>query len=128
MTEEEPTTMELRQLTQCMLWEDPGRANAKFSEIFDELACYEDSSHLSRSLYKCKECGQLYFFEWMEWVDWEGGDDRQYSTLFPVQTQEEIEAMKQASFFDLMNYYPRLHVDGNPKWNGKDKERRHSEG
>jgi hypothetical protein len=119
VAEQQATIIELRHPTQCLLWENPDRARAKFSEIFDEIECYEDSSHLDRSLYKCKECGQLYFFEWMEWVDWDEGNDRQYSTLFPVQTREEIEAMKQASPFTLMCYYPRLHLDGAPSWNGK---------
>ena len=119
MAEDEPTIIALHDPTQCELWENPGRASAEFSEIFDEIASYEDSSHLSRSLHKCRECGQLYFFEWMEWVDWDGGNDRQYSTLFPVRTEEEIEAMKRASSFDLMRYYPRLHLDGKPSWNGK---------
>ena len=116
MAEQEPTFIELRHPIQCVLWENPDRASAEFSEIFDEIECYEDSSHLDRSLYRCKECGQLYFFEWMEWVDWAEGNDRQYSTLFPVHMQEEIEAMKQASSFTLMRYYPRLHLDGKPSW------------
>ena len=99
MADEEPTTIiELRHPTQCVLWETPSRARAKFSDVFDEIESYEDDSHLARSLYKCKECGHLYFFEWMEWVDWEDGDDRQYSTLFPVETRAQVEAMKQAVF------------------------------
>ena len=81
----------LRRPTQCILWEQPNGISGKFSEIFDEIECYEDSSHLTRSLYKCKECGQLYFHEWYEWVDWEDGNDKMYTTLVPVQTTEEIE-------------------------------------
>jgi hypothetical protein len=119
VTEESFASVELRHPTQCELWEHPERAARKFSEIFETVEDYEDSSHLNRSLYKCKECGQLYFFEWNEWVDWENGDDRSYSTLVPVQTPEEIEALKQTSTFTLMCYYPRLHLDGQPRWNGK---------
>ena len=121
MAEEEDPIVQLRHPTQCVFWDHPERAKAKFSEIFDEVESYEDSSHFSRSLHRCRECGQLYFFEWSEWVDWEEGDDKSYATLVPVQTQEEIEALKQTSTFALMFYYPRLHLDGGlPRWNGKD--------
>ena len=119
MAEQEPTFIVLRHPTQCMLWENPDRASAKFSEIFDVIECYETSRDLDRTLYKCKECGQLYFYECFEWDDWVKGIDKRYTTLFPVQTQEEIDAMKRASPFTLLRYYPRLHLDGKPSWNGK---------
>ena len=121
MKEEEPNTfVQLPPPTACALWEHPERAGGKFSEIFEEVESYEDSSHLPRALYKCRECGQQYFYEWYEWVDWDGGNDRSYSTLIPVQTQEQLEALKQTDIFALMRYYPRLHLDGGtPVWNGK---------
>ena len=56
-----------------------------------------------------------------EWVDWDKGNDKQYSTLVPVQTSEEIAALKRTSTFTLMTYFPRLQFDGRePKWIGKD--------
>jgi hypothetical protein len=70
-------------------------------------------------LYKCRECGQLYFFEWWEWVDWEDGNDTQYSTLIPVATVEESETLKKTDSFNLMRYYPRLHVGQGAAWVGK---------
>ena len=112
---------ELRHPTQCILWEQPARVQAKSDDgLFEEIECYEHSSHLERSLYKCRECGQLYFYEWYEWVDWDNGNDKCYITLIPVQTEAEIEALKQASIFDLLTYFPRLQWDGNKIWwNGK---------
>jgi hypothetical protein len=121
MTEKEPLQIvTLRSPAQCILWEHPERIENAFSEILEEIETYEDSSHLTRSLHKCQECGQLYFFEWNEWVDWEEGNDRQYSTLIPVQTKEEAETLKGTSVFNLMTYFPRLHLDGKPTWVGKD--------
>jgi hypothetical protein len=112
--------VELCQPTQCVLWEHPERLPRKFSAFFDEVETYEDSSHLTRTLYKCQECGQLYFHEWYEWVDWKDGNDKMYTTLIPVRTPEEIEAIKQTDSFSLMRYYPRLQWDGaTPVWNGK---------
>ena len=68
------------------------------------------------SLYKCRECGQLYFYEWYEWVDWKEGNDKQYTTLVPAHTAEDVEALKATSPFTLMYYFPRLHLDGAPEW------------
>jgi hypothetical protein len=118
LTEPEPIEIvNLRNPTQCILWEQPERISGKFSEILEEVESYEDSSHLPRSLYKCKECGQLYFFEWYEWVDWKEGNDKMYTTLIPVQTQTEMDALT----FVLMTYFPRLQLDGGtPRWIGKD--------
>jgi hypothetical protein len=119
--EEAIRIVKLRQPTECALWEHPERINGKFGEFLEEVEAYEDTSHLTRSLYKCRECGQLYFHEWYEWVDWDEGNDKQYSTLVPVQTPEEIAALKRTSTFTLMTYFPRLHLDsGKPKWIGKD--------
>jgi hypothetical protein len=84
MKEEPNRFVQLPPPTACALWEHPERAGRKFAEIFEEVESYEDSSHLSRALYKCRECGQQYFYEWYEW---DGGNDSNYSTLIPVQTQ-----------------------------------------
>lgn len=121
MADEDPVRIvQLQHPTQCVLWEHPERIAGRFSEFFDGVECYEDSSHLTRSLFKCRECGQLYFHEWYEWVDWDKGNDKQYSTLIPVHSTEEIEALKCTSVFTLMTYFPRLQFDGiNPSWIGK---------
>ena len=118
MTDQEPVRIvQLRHPTQCVLWENPGRVAGEFAEFFEEIESYEDSNHLTRSLYKCRECGQLYFHEWYEWVDWDQGNDKQYSTLVPVQTQDEIAALKQTTIFTLMCYFPRLQFDrAKPEW------------
>jgi hypothetical protein len=91
-----------------------------FAACLERIESYEDSSHLVRGLYKCRECGQLYFYEWYEWVDWDDGDDRHYTTLIPVQTEAEIEALKQESTPGLLRYSPRMQLDGGKiVWVGK---------
>ncbi len=121
MAENQPVKItELKHPTQCVLWENPSRIGAKFSDIFEEVETYEDSSHLTRSLYKCRECGQLYFFEWYEWVDWEKGNDKMYSTLVPVETREDGEGLSRTTIYTLLTYIPRLQWDGGtPAWVGK---------
>ena len=121
MSEQEPLRfVHLPHPTQCVLWEHPDRISGKFSDTFEEVESYEDGNHLIRSLYKCRECGQLYFYEFYEWVDWNGGNDRMYTTFIPVQTREQIEELKAANPFMLMTYLPRLQVDGKPIWMGKE--------
>jgi hypothetical protein len=120
MADEGATTIiELQQPTHCVLWEHPERADGKFTELFEKMETFVDGSHLTRALYKCRECGHLYFFEWFDWVDWDNDNDRDYSTLIPVRTLEEIETLKKTDNFNLMRYFPRLHLDGVPTWVGK---------
>jgi hypothetical protein len=64
-----------------------------------------------RHLLRCRECGQLYFYEFFEWIDWEGGNDPQYTTYIPVESDTEIEALKKASSFELLKYFLRLQRD-----------------
>jgi hypothetical protein len=97
---------ELRAPTQCALWEKPELVN--LADRFDTVEELIDKSHLSRSVLRCRECGQLYFYEFYEIVDWEDGNDRMYWTFIPVDAPEQIAALKEASVFDLMRYTPRL--------------------
>jgi hypothetical protein len=122
MTDKEPITfVTLKPPTQCVLWEQPERLKVRSSDgFFERVNCYENSNHLVRFLYKCRECGQLYFYEWYEWVDWDEGNDRHYITLIPVQTEAEIEALKQTTVYTLLTYSPRLQLDGGKfAWVGK---------
>lgn len=121
MTDRKPVEIvELNPPVGCEFWEHPERLAGEFAGLLEKVESYEDGNHLTRSLYKCCQCGQLYFYEWWEWVDWEDGNDRSYVTLIPVQTREEIEALKQTDNFSLMTYFPRLHLDGGtPAWTGK---------
>jgi len=115
----EPTQIVyLLQPTQCILWENPDSLTGKFSELLEIVETYEDTSRLTRSLYKCRECGQLYFHEW---YDWHEDRHKRYPTLIPVRTPEEIAALKQTSVFKLITYLPCLQLDGGkPRWTSKD--------
>ncbi|MBN2326835.1 MAG: hypothetical protein JXR73_06750 [Candidatus Omnitrophica bacterium] len=113
--------------TQCVLWENPELVRGPSQDFFELMETYVDDSHLSRRLLKCRECGQLYFFEFYEEIDWVDGDDPQYSTYIPVETGEEVQALKNSSQFGLLQFFPRLQIDfpkeaKKPKiwWNGKE--------
>jgi hypothetical protein len=82
--------------TQYALWENPALVAGPMKETFDLVDTYADKSHLLRYLLKCRECGQLYFYEWYEEIDWVDGNDPQYSTYIPVESGAEIEQLKNA--------------------------------
>lgn len=97
--------------THCVLWEKPELIHEPKDKRFELIETFVDESHLWRYLLKCRECGQLYFFEFYEEVDWEGGDDPQYSTYIPVETDEEIGTLKSTSPHGLLGYLPQLRKD-----------------
>jgi hypothetical protein len=78
---------------------------------FELLETYADESHWWRYLLKCRECGQLYFYEFYEVIDWKNGNDPQYSTYIPVETKEEIETLKSTSALGLLQFFPRIQRD-----------------
>jgi hypothetical protein len=118
----EPGIRQLRQPTQCVLWDKPqlvGQPPVK--DMFETVETFVDTSHLERTLFKCRECGQLYFYEYYEHVDFGDGNDREYLTYIPVEAPEDIAAMKEGTVFDLMRFFPRLQLQTgmSPAWVGK---------
>jgi hypothetical protein len=97
--------------TQCALWKKPELIDEPRQNRFELLETFVDESHLSRELLRCKDCGQLYFFEFYEEIDWEDGNDPQFSTYIPVETGAEIEILKKASPIKLLEYLPQLRRD-----------------
>lgn len=116
----------MKKPTQCVLWAKPELVREVRKDNFELIETYVDESHLERCLLKCSECGQFYFFEFYEEIDWIDGNDPQYSTYIPVETNEEIETLKKCSPLELLQFFPRLQIDfpkeaKEPKvwWNGK---------
>ena len=67
-----------------------------------------NSAYLKRSLFKCRECGQLYFHEWYEHLNFKH-DAFMYDTFIPVETDEEIEQLSRAeSSADFTQFVPQL--------------------
>ena len=98
--------------TQCALWEKPELMDEpNRRDRFELLETFVDENHEFRDLLKCKECGQLYFFEFYEDIDWVDSDDPQYWTYVPVKTGAEIEMLKKASPVKLLEYLPQLRRD-----------------
>lgn len=86
---------------------------------FDVPKVYVDESHLFRYLLKCKDCGQLYFYEFKEEIDWDKGDDSQYNTYIPVKSEEEADKLNAKSSMELLGVAPRIQNDHGKGNDGK---------
>ena len=80
-------------------------------EGFELIETYANEEHLKRYLLKCRQCGQLYFFEFYEWIDWDKGNDPQYSKYVPVSTVEEAALLAGLNQSDLQQVSPSLCID-----------------
>jgi len=96
----------------CILWDKPELVlEGTVKDRFERIDTFVQESHWWRYLLRCRECGQLYFFEFSEEVDWEHGNDPQYTTYIPVETIEEGEALSKQTSMELLNRHPRLQKD-----------------
>jgi hypothetical protein len=86
-------------------------------DAFEPVRSIMHESHDRRSVVKCKECGQLYFYEFHEDISFSGGGDSQYETYIPVETEEEIEALSKTTYTSILEYLPRLLYDKSSEGN-----------
>lgn len=94
--------------THCILWNAPEIIEKPMKEQFELLDTYVHESHWWRYLLKCRECGQRYFFEFYEEIDWLNGNDPQYCTYVPVETDMQLELLKISTIFSIHCFSPRL--------------------
>lgn len=110
--------MKMTPPTQCLLWKDPGRVIEDRWRYFKMLKRFREISHALHALVKCRECGQLYFYEFFEEIDWSGdGNDPSWVTWVPVETDDDIASLLRHSPGFLMNNSPSFHED--PKQGGE---------
>lgn len=117
----------MRKPIQCHLWQRDSLTAEDLHDAFETVETFEDESHLMRSLRRCKDCSQLYFYEFYEEIDWNEGNDPQYCTYIPVDTKDDIETLKKTDSRLLFTFTPRLHKHwpaqaGRPEvfWIGKE--------
>ncbi len=119
--------MGIQKPVQCHLWQKEEIAAGDLAaNNFAVMKTYLDESHLIRRLLQCKDCRQLYFYEFYEEIDWEGGNDPQVRIWIPVAGPEEAESLSQLQPIELRQCSPRLQSDwpqnaGAPRlrWVGK---------
>lgn len=99
-------------LATCLLWTNPAAAVARgLPAQFVLLETFVNDSHWWRYLLQCRGCGQRYVFEFHEEIDWQGGRDPQVTTWVPVETAEQIAAVRCAPPGGLTAFIPRLCKD-----------------
>jgi hypothetical protein len=96
---------------QCHLWQAEKLTTGDLLEALEVVETFLDEPHQTRDLRKCKFCGQLYFQEFLDWIDWEKGDDPSCQTFIPVDSKEEIGPLLRADEFGLQAFSPRLLAD-----------------
>lgn len=93
----------------CALWKHPEATLARGLEAqFERLEIIARDSHWWRYLLKCRGCGQLYVYDFLETVDWHGGEDPQRATWVPVTTSDQIARAKTAPPGAMRAFTPRL--------------------
>lgn len=98
--------------TGCALWNNPEVvATGNLAERFELLKTFERESHFWRYLLECRECGQLYFYEFYEETDWLSGNDPQFSTWVPVRTGEEAAVLENLRPLEVRSVRPCLLMD-----------------
>ncbi|MDX2092804.1 MAG: hypothetical protein SFX73_33365 [Kofleriaceae bacterium] len=63
-------------------------------EIDERLS---DDSHFGVTIRHCTRCGQTFLFVFTEFVDWQGGEDDQYTDVVPISGAEAAEALQRPS-------------------------------
>lgn len=87
------------------------------------LKNYRNDYHNSRDLKKCNTCGQLYFSEFHEEIDFRSGDDQEYYTFIPVNDTETAEKLNKLSRLELTSFlgivmnFPSY--NSTPYWNNR---------
>lgn len=90
-----------------MLWNKNGLTLSDLN--FEIVKVYLRTPHIERDVLRCRECGQLYFHEWYDHVNFTHDNDM-YDTYIPVESQEEIDTLaKTPGASELSQYLPQIH-------------------
>lgn len=110
----------------CHLWTKETLVPSDFYSL-KEVERYRDGSHFIRQLMRCSICGQYYYKEFLEHIDWVGGNDPQYRTYIPIKyDQKVIKRLNALDELDIHRVSPRLLDDWGAdderkiRWIGKD--------
>ncbi|RNF33990.1 hypothetical protein A7A09_013885 [Paracoccus methylarcula] len=96
----------------CDLWTHPERiAQLGVFDRFVQIEVYDDQEHRTYQQIQCRLCGQKYFYEFYEVIDWKDGDDPQYMTFIPIRGDSDIESLKNCRDVSSSGEFPRLLCD-----------------
>lgn len=91
----------------CHLLDKEQLIEKDLSNNFIKVKTFMETNHLERSLLQCKECRQYYYYEFNEQVDLVDGDDKIYSTYFPIDPSQ-TDILNKINSFELLSITPRI--------------------
>lgn len=95
----------------CDLWEHLS-TNFDLIDIKEYPSDYSsDADDCIRKLKKCNDCGQLYFYEMLEYIDWDDGNDPVYRTFVPVLNESDADKLASVNQFELLANIPQIRYD-----------------
>jgi hypothetical protein len=100
---------QLQEPTQCHLWklDHPNLGRGSKDDKMEVVKNFEDDSHFGRSLLRCRDCKQLYFYEFYEEIDWLNGNDPTYRTWVPVE-EKDVDDLLKTDIWTIHHYTPRI--------------------
>lgn len=99
--------MNIADNSRCHLWTADKLSMDDLLNSLEDVRTYSDESHLIRKLKKCRLCGQLYFYEFSEEVDWSEGNDPQARKWIPLENENSAEQLNAMSS-DQLDQFPRI--------------------
>jgi len=96
--------MQTTQPTECVLWKTQELSIELVRGCFQLVTTFEEESHLTRRVLRCKECGHLYFYEFYEEIDWSEGKDAQFVTWIPIDDIESANELGKLSPYEILSF------------------------
>jgi hypothetical protein len=95
-------------ITGCHLWQQAAAISQDELLKLEDVETFVDESHLIRRIKRCPACGQLFFYQFREDIDWEKGEDPNWRILIPVKTREEAVTLNDENEFAVLTRRPRI--------------------
>jgi hypothetical protein len=93
--------------TDCHLWQTVTVPEDELKKL-EDVETFLEESHLMRRLKRCNDCGQLYFYQFREEIDWVAGDDPVWRILIPVTSRQEAAKLADENELSLSFHRPRI--------------------
>jgi len=77
----------------------------KSLEVVEVL--HDDGSHYERSVKRCKECGAWFLYDFIEYVNYSGGDDAIYCTYVQADSKEFALRMHESNK-PIRDFFPAI--------------------
>ncbi len=94
----------------CCIWNASKIDKHDLTRSLIAIEVIDHESHFTRKILKCKECGQLFLYQFNEEVDWINGNDEQFYKWIPVKNIEEARELCEKSILQLLSL-PSIRID-----------------